>query len=361
MAEPDAKLPTQVDFKAIFDSYVGTQAKTWSHDRMKSVGASEAFACIRQVFFKKRGPELGYEKDENRVESWGAMERGNVMEMSFVAPALLHAFGDNLLFAGSDQQTLVLGRSSSTSDGLVINQPRDALKNYGIDDIKSNCFGIEIKSVDPRVDIRTEKAIHRGQTQQQMGLMRDVTPYKPRYTVVLYVDASFYDVITPHIIEFDPKVWRTAKERAGNIWKSDNPMDFTPEGRFDDSCKLCAFKQACMGETLAAMPDEDKKRDKVSPTDLVDEAAPLVQEYEVAKKETKEAELRKELAAEAIKEFLREANRRKVAGDGWSASYYPVKGKESYDLEKMREAGIDLEPFKRTGDGHDQLMVRFST
>ena len=165
---------SQLDFDAMFASYHATQAKTWDHDRSKTVGASEIFGCIRKGWFEKhKNGKNKYDPDEDD-SSWGAALRGDILEEHYVVPALYHSIpkGTKLLLAGADQQTLISGLNSVTPDGLLVGLKRDALAKYGIPDIKSNCILIEMKSIDPRAGLSEEKSIHRGQFQQQMGIIR---------------------------------------------------------------------------------------------------------------------------------------------------------------------------------------------
>jgi len=166
-----------LDFKEMFDEYVENDNKTWQYDRNKSLGASEAFGCLRQACYKKHG----FEVDEGTENSWGAMRRGDIIENAFIVPALLATIpeGSELLGAGEEQETLLKDLLSATPDGLLIDVSRDCLTKYGIADIESDSIVTEFKSIDPRVNLTEPKTVHFGQVQVQMGLIRELTDYKP--------------------------------------------------------------------------------------------------------------------------------------------------------------------------------------
>ena len=57
-----------LDFDVIFKEFIDANQKTWKHDRMESVGASEVFSCIRKVWFTKLGVKHGFAQDEEDEE-----------------------------------------------------------------------------------------------------------------------------------------------------------------------------------------------------------------------------------------------------------------------------------------------------
>lgn len=351
-----------IDFGEIFGRYIASIKKVWAHDRSKTVGASEAFDCLRYVWFEKRGGEFGFKKPVPLVpESWGAMERGNVIENAYVVPGLLAGLPESmgLEFAGTDQQTLVLGRNSATPDGLVTGLKPGPLTVRGgdqeiyIPDIKADCIVLEIKSIDPRAILLEERAKHHGQTQIQIGLIRELTPWKPVFSIILYVDASFLDKFTPFVAEFNEGVYAEAKVRAQGVWEVNDPMLVVPEGRFSGRCDTCPWKSPCTQTTLAAIPTNEVTDDPTA----VEEMDPLVQRYFELKKETETLTEEYERAKEAIKECLQDKSVRRLTGSTWKVSWGPVKGKETIDIAAMRADGIDLAKYTNTGDGHDRIYV----
>jgi hypothetical protein len=355
----------QLDFEAIFKDFVESNQKTFKHDRTQSLGASETFGCLRKAWFSKRGAEFGYEKDDGE-DSWGATQRGDLIENGFVVPAVRDHLpkGVALLFAGDAQDTLIHGRNSATPDGLIIGLKRDALQKYGIEDIGSDCVVLEIKSIDPRVALKEEKAVHHGQAQVQMGIMRETTKFKPNYAVILYVDASFLDNIKVFVVQYDENAWAAAKRRAATIWEYDDAADIRPEGRLDNSCSLCPWKRACAIASKQAVPPEQKKYDFTM--EAAEAAAKLAAEYDRAKAAVKEAEREFEEAKIAIADHLKENGVRKMFDPdnpkkpSWRISYTFVDGARRLNQERLLASlgpTFDTAPFYDVGNGYEKITV----
>lgn len=351
-----------LDFNNIFNRYMAHESKQkkWMYDRNLSMGASEAFDCLRKAYFKKKG----FPQDPDYVQSWGALERGNLIEDEFVVPALDIGLpeGVDLIGAGQSDQTTFLdeeARLSATPDGLIANLDRDALKLYGIDDIESDCITVEVKSVDPRVSLTEEKAIHRGQVNIQIGLIRDQTDFKPRYGVILYVDASFLDNITPFVVRFDEKVYEAAKSRSRKMFAATKPEDLAAEGKVTGACKLCAWFKTCNGINLDAVPKES--RDKTTGDKDREAMAKLVEAEQEAKERQKLAEMDVERIRLDMKEFLKKLGTKNLkANDGsWGVTYSTQKGRIGLDKEAMIDDGIDLTKYEKEGESFEVLRVSF--
>jgi len=346
-----------LDFKQIFNDYIADTQKKWAHDRSTTLGASEVFGCIRKAWFSKRGAEFGYEKDPDYEESWGATRRGDLIENFHVVPAMKYLPPPaEIKYAGEDQETIVLDRNSATPDGLITGLTKDALKNYGVDNIKSNCIVLEIKSIDPRVNLKAEKDIHHGQTQVQMGIIRETTKFRPHYAVVLYIDASFLDDIKVFVVEFDEKKWEVAKKRAGNVWSIDDPKKLTPEGKFDGSCEYCPYTHACAFVTNGMIPETLAKKGKfVAVDDKLLET--LLASYGAITEKKKAVEADYELIRQQIKERLVEVGDSRVQTDRGKVSWSKQKGRETLDTEAMEADGIDLGRYKKEGAAFDKLTI----
>lgn len=349
-----------IDFNKIFENYMTSEAKqkVWMYDRNKSMGASEAFDCLREAFFKKKG----FEQDKDFAQSWGAMERGNLIEDHFVVPALDVGLpeGVDLIGAGQADQTTFLdeeNKLSATPDALIANLEKNALTLYGIDDIGSDCIVVEVKSIDPRVNLTEEKAIHRGQANIQMGLIRDQTDFKPNYAVILYVDASFVDNITPFIVKYDEKVFNTAKVRAKRMFAANEPTDLPAEGKVTGACKFCAWASRCNDLNLAAVP-KDSYDKTISEKDR-NVMAELVEKEQEAKERQRQAEMEVEQIRLDMKDFLKKLNSKNLkAQDGsWGVTYSVQKGRTSLDKEAMVEDGIDLTKYEKIGASFETLKV----
>jgi hypothetical protein len=353
-----------IDFGAAFDKYIESTKRVWKHDRTTTVGGSEVFNCLRQIGFEKRGDEWGCKPDEDFQQSWGAMHRGNVIEDHYVVPALNHGLplqGLSLEFAGGEQETLVSDRNSVTPDGLICDVPtdvpviikyRDKVINVGL--VPSGCIGLEIKSIDPRATLEEEKAKHHGQTQVGLGLIRELTQWKPDHWIILYIDASFLDHITPFVVTYDPNIYKAAKKRAAIVWAAEGPMSLTPEGKFDKGCDTCRWRGACGEAILSAYATTNAE--PVDPFEIA-EFDPMVAEYFALKEAAETATQEFEELKQKIKDRLLEKKKYKVKADDWGISWSTVKGRVTVDTKAMREDGVDLTPYEKQSPGFDKLTV----
>ena len=350
-----------IDFAAGFDAYNAAHQKVWRHDRSKSVGASEAFGCLRKGWFGKHNAE----KDPDASNSWGALKRGDLIEEYWVEPATrwyleTHFKNARLIMGGKRQRTLIdeTARLSATPDGLVIGADDDALALYGVPSLGgSGCFNFEIKSVDPRVNLREEKAIHRGQTIVQMGLTRQTTRYKPNHAVILYADASFLDDINVFVIPFDQRTYDAAKVRAQQIFETKDPGDLLPEGKIDGTCDYCPYKIACAVASRELTPTDGEASGDNMPDFIMEEFAEALALEREAAAAKKEVERTHNEAKETVKHLLREVGKRRVQVGDLKASLSWIKGKLSYDIKAALADGVDLSAYERRSEGYDMIRI----
>jgi hypothetical protein len=218
--------------------------------REHTVGASEVGQCARKIFFAKNAGDRvhGVASDEGYSDRWGATLRGRPIENCFWVPALRGRYGDKLLYAGGDQYTLISGFLSATPDGLILDQPRDALAALGIADIGGDgSIVVECKTIDPRVKFDAPKPEHAFQAQMQIGLFRKLTRHQPEVAVISYVNASFFDDVTEFAVRFDPAVFENAKRCAAAIATARSTDQLKPEGWVAGGreCEFCPFTKAC--------------------------------------------------------------------------------------------------------------------
>jgi cytochrome c553 len=352
---------TVFDFKAMFQAFADKNEKVWDHDRSTTLGASEAFGCIRKAWFDKRGEDAGYEIDDGHTQSWGAMERGNIMEEHFVVPVLetFNPEGTKFHFGSEeDQVTYVYGEVSATPDGLYTGCSRDALSLYGIADLESDCFMVEIKSIDPRSNLKEEKEIHHGQVQQQLGIIRRMTEHKPVYAVIIYVNASFYDDISIFVVKYDPDYWRAARHRAKTLNEAGDAKDLQAEGILMSACDFCKWTSACASVNKAAVPTKEVKEafSEIQLNELA-ELARKEREADAAEKAAKA--LRDDVRAD-IKEYLARAGSKKAKDDRFSVSWTWQNGRETIDQKAMEADGIDIAKYKKRGNGFEKMTISYS-
>ena len=271
-------------------------------------------------------------KDEDYKESWGALERGNLIENHFWEPGLVGGVPDGVAveYSGSSQKTLVSGFLSATPDGLVTGLPRDCLKDhptFPVDDIgEGGCIVAECKSIDPRVPLDEAKQENVFQTHVQMGLIRELTNFKPEYALITYTNASWVDSIKEFGVKFNEKIFDAARHRANRIMGADDPKELPAEGKMSGGkeCGYCPWSSHCAHIEAAGVPKDVEDLTDDSKEALYD----LIMAQTIAKGKKEEYEKAYAQCTEHIKDFLRTKNTRKVVGDDWSVTYFPVKGRQ---------------------------------
>jgi hypothetical protein len=330
------------------DNYAKSLQRAFAHDRAQTVGASEVGQCARKIFWQKNedDPVHAAPRDAGFVDSWGARLRGQIFEEHFWAPAMRAKFGDAMKFAGAEQRTFATGFLSATPDGLVV---------------ADECFLLECKTLDPRARLDGPKPEHVFQVQVQMGLVRELTEHQPARAIISYCDTSFWNEVAEYVVAFDPAIYATAKKRAAAIMTATSFRDLKPEGWIagGKECGWCPFTSAC-GREQTALPSGQQPSEPLDPQ-FVAEIADLARE---AKRldgaaDATTAQLRE--VQHDIRERLRAKGLRKVAGDGVTVTWSPVKGRPSFDMPAIREAaakaGIDLAEYETTGDPTDRLAI----
>lgn len=348
--------------KAALDAYVASSGRQWQTDRSQTVGASEIGMCARRVAFSKTLDDPGsrVELDEDFEDSWGAARRGNLIEDHLFVPAIRARFGAAALFTGDEQRTFTSGFLSATPDGLLIEQPSDALAHLGVTDIEGDAIDLDCKSIDPRTRLTGPKPENVFQVQVQIGLIRETTNFRPGYAVISYIDASFLDRVTEFAVRFDPSVYEVAKERARQIMTAAHGKDLRPEGIMAGGadCRWCPFTRQC-GTVRAARVPKDVVDLPADVASLVTQQAALAQ-GKAADVEMLEAEIAQH--KEKIRDALEEAGSKGLPG---VASWSSIKGRLSWDDKGIRQAaeaaGVDLSSYKKIGDPSDRLTLHGSS
>jgi hypothetical protein len=324
--------------------------------RAATLGASEIGQCARKTYYLKRGGE----RDPNYVDGWGATLRGNVIEREFWVPALRARFGDRLKFAGDEQCQFKNGFLSATPDALLIGVPSDILASLGVPDIGTDCLLLEAKSVDPRTKLDEARPEHRYQAQVQLGIVRETTEFKPRYAVISYTDASFWDVTIEFVIAFDSDIYASAKARAAKVLTASAASELPPEGWIagGHECERCPFANTCGIERRAVPPPSDASAD----LQFVAEIRELAIAYKACQGAVDSATVKVREVQHEIRERLRAKELRRVASDDFSVNWTPVKGRQGFDVKALSAAaaaaGVDVSKFETVTDPGDRLDVR---
>lgn len=352
----------RVDIRRGIADAVAADARVFSHDRAKTVGGSEVFGCLRQVFFAKHHPELAEAPEE---EDWGILERGNVIE-DFAVKKLRHMFGANRChFMGDDQQTFFDEFLSVTPDGLVIDLERTCLEHEGIPDIGGNEIATEVKSADPNTHLDGKpKMKHYGQNICQMGAFQRNTNYQPNYGAILYFNpCNLQDMMgSPFYVKYDDDVYKRAKSRAASVFEPGKKvMDFEAEGKWLDECRYCKFLGACRKAEAEAYPDKVVPLNEMDP-EKVRLAGQLVRQLNETRQKSKQLEKEGKQASAQLQGVLNSLGTNRIASedeDGtWSCSYIRIKGRKSLDTAAMEDDGIDLEQYSKTGDPYFQFRTK---
>jgi len=339
--------------KEAAEEYVAVLGKKiFSHDRLKTVGASEIGQCWRKTYWVKKEGAVSPDHED----SWGARLRGTMMENHFWVPLMKAKYGANLLYAGDgEQKTFEDKYLSATPDGILTKLKKDILKHLGIPDIGSKEIMVECKSIDPRVNLIEAKKENEFQTQVQMGLVRKLTKFKPNFAVISYTDASFWNEIKEYVIPFSQKIFDFAHIRATRILTADNAMELSPEGWIagGKECEFCPYTKPC-GVIRRSVPEKEAMANPQFVAEITDMVREVTQIKERIGKDTIELKA----AEESIKDRLREKSVRRIPGlVTWSA----VKGRESYDNKLVKQAaldaGVDIEQFSTVGEPTDRLQI----
>lgn len=368
-----------VNFKNGFSSAVAKGQKVWAHDRQQTAGASEVFGCWRELYFKKRAPELAEDPEEEDPE-WGHTERGNLIENEFAVPCLRDMFGkDRCFYMGDEQKTFVDGRLSATPDGVITDLERDALVEYGVEDIgEQGVIGAEVKTfggeyaapkkfkgvslVNPGEEViyYKPKPRHEGQGHVQMGLLRRKTNYQPDYVAALYINPSNLKDIRVGVVKYDDKVYQRAKERAEAVFDPDKEAkDFPTEGKLRNDCTYCKFVSACAQTDAERFTGNVRKPKEFTDAEL-ETFFNAVKKVAELRANMKDIELEKKEAEFELREMLLDANTSRMGGEGWSASLSQNGGRKKLDAKRLAEdSGLDPEDYMIEGNPYFVLRTKF--
>lgn len=333
--------------KQILQDYIaGTQTTFYRadgsvHDRSQTIGGSEVGQCIRKMWFDKNGAEV----DKGYVQNNGFFVRGHNVEdwVTSTAAASLPD-GDQYLYIGDTQITLVDDRVSATPDGLYITADGEEV-------------AVELKSVDPRTNLDKPKDQHVFQNQLQIELFHKLTDHSPTRGVVTYVNSSDYNHIIEHPVERDKTVLEAAHNRAEQVFNASHPLDLMPEGAWGDECRYCQFTSVCGNAVIKTFPTDECNADDFA-EEVIDEFTKLIRNRDRLAQEKKTLDIQQKEIEELIKRQLRSEDVKKIKSDDWTISYSMTAPRRTLDTKAATAAGIDLEPFYKTGKSSERLTIR---
>ena len=347
-----------LDLRREIGAIVEAEERVFSHDRSKTLGASEAFGCHRRGFFKKRRPDLADAAEDHDDMEWGTTERGNVIENKFAAPKLKAIVGEGALYMGDEQRTLVDDKAplSCTPDGLIVAEGRDFLANYGVPDLgkDANDIAVEIKTFDPRSgDLTKEPRVrHMGQNIIQQGMFQRVTNYSPLWGLVIYFNPANLKDIRPFAVKYDNSVYEQAQLRALKVFDLTlTAKDFRPEGKRSGECQYCEFFGACAEIEKELMPKGIVKTDEIDEKTFV-ELGMLTKTVATQRAELKALEKKVKENIENLRFMLIDLGTTR-AGDtkkfGWLCSLRMQSGRKSFDKEAAAADGVDIDKYMVQG------------
>ncbi len=309
------------------------------HDRNLTLGGSEVGMCIRRSWFAKHGEPT----DPDYIEGWGFFARGHLVE-DWVVNIITEGMpsGAEYLYTGGRQTTLIDGQVSATPDGLYVTEDGEEVV-------------VEIKSLDPRSNMDKPKEQHIFQAQLQIELFNKLTNHSPNRAVLIYVNASDFSQILQHEVERDEETLLQAHRRAKQVFTSNDPSLLHAEGAWGDECRYCGYTEGCGNAVINSYPSD---KTPTLPLELEEELEEMVMERNNTDLEIKELTVEKKQIEEEIKTFLREHNTKGAKNDLWSVSYSLVNGRKSLDTKAVEDAGINLEPFYKSGRQGERLTIR---
>lgn len=346
----------QLDHNQIYRDFVDSRKRNWGPGgRSTAIGASEVGACARRIWHLKHAttPDAGYR------ESYGAMERGNLVETFWVG-AMRYAFGDKFKGAGAEQRRLRKGYIAATPDGILTELPRDFLKPYGVDDIgEDGSVLTEHKSFDPRKNLTDVQPEHRLQTIVQLGLVRRVTRRRPLYAVVWYTNASWLDDIRVFVVSYDDTEFNVLEQRAARIMTANAAADLPPEGYIAGGaeCEHCPWAGQCNVERRRVPITDNAEID----TDFAVEVAALARSAKAIEADIDRLGTELRVVHGDIKDRLRGRDVRRVEANGTKVNWSAVKGRAGWDNAGIRDAaeaaGVDIAAYATQGEPGDRLAI----
>lgn len=220
-----------------------------SLDRSAYVTASEIGYCERKVFLDKKALKAsGYSPEKGtatKAKGWGYMERGHHVEEWIVKTLTRGLNGVKLLFAGEFQVSFANKRQSGTPDGVFVLNNDTTVKN------------LEVKSIDPRTSIaKLPKAEHIDQVTQNCDLVEQALDKDCHGAILVYVNASDYELIHAFDIPFDHDRAARLEAKAERIMNATAASDLKPEGVHTGHCSYCDHTVAC--NALLRKPIQEK-------------------------------------------------------------------------------------------------------
>jgi hypothetical protein len=211
--------------------------------------------------------------------------------------------------------------------------------------------------------LRGPKAEHARQANQQLGLVRELTEWKPEFCLIMYVNASFMDDVTEFVIPFDAELFKRQHARADKVLGTATARELPPEGwiKGGKECDHCPFEDACIA-LRTDVPAESEK--KAEPQFVAEIRELALAERDLDTRISALDEQKREMQIQ-IKDRLREKKLRGIKEADITVSWYPVKPRITFDADALRAgaeaAGFNLAPYEKVGNPGDGLRITLKT
>lgn len=309
------------------------EAKFDHYDRNAYGNASEIGGCIRKQWYARNL------KDQPE-QDWGYARRGThaeryVIESLKAANVMVDGVGDEQFSIQDDDLKL-----SATPDGLVF------------DTHAEEWIGMEVKSIDPRTNVdRLPKADHVTQLDIGMGLINKHMPqYNLKRGVVLYIDASNFNILHQFEVKHDVRVLDRMSKRAKRLLRARSAEPLDREGIKTNQCRYCPFKETC-GVTT------EQPINQVTRANRGSSLHGSVGMYWAAKAEEERAKERKDAAKAEIMAEMEKRGATTLPVGEFVVTLKNVAGRTTYDTKKAEASGVDLSAYKKVGKPSVRLEV----
>lgn len=304
--------------------------------RKAYINASEAGSCVRYQYFLKR--------EEVQTKTNGFMKRGHVGE-EYIIKCLKQA-GAKLKYVGVNQRTITDedNRISGTPDGYIF--------------LNDEWVSLEIKTFDPRTNrlkLPNKKHIHQLQICMELAHRQPVRARKqypkPSYGILLYMDASDFDIIDIFLVNRDRAVYEDCIKRTAGVLDS-SIGHLEREGRLTGECHEnggCSYSELCGITKVNTTPEN-----KIESHELEE----ILIAYDKAKEQSdsiaRELAIYKEFIIQSLEQ--RDVNKLKTVSHDISLTY--KNGGTTYDTKSMLADGLDIDRYKKTGKSCVMLSVK---
>jgi hypothetical protein len=200
-------------------------------DRSKFVTASEIGKCARQIYFSKYAARYSIPPARGKG-GWGYFARGHNVEAWAVEQMRASKEDVRFEYIGKDQVSFYADVQSGTPDGIMF--------------YDNEVIVLDIKSIDPRKNTKIlPDTVHLDQVQQNMDLVAYCLDYEVTGGLLLYINASNYELMHEH--EFKPNYprMRELEARSKMIMAATAAENIRAEGIFNGGCKFCTFTEHC--------------------------------------------------------------------------------------------------------------------